>query len=145
MVYQDEEYKDAFDAVATVFFIDTAPNLINYIETVKHCLKPGGIWANLGPLLWHSGSKKSDASGEDDEEQQHESAEGAHISGLGIGEPGSIELSEDEVIALLEKFDFKIEKHEADQYDIVPTGYVSNPRSMLRSVYYPCHWVAIKS
>lgn len=52
-VYSAIEYKDAFDAIATVFFIDTAPNPIHYIETVRNCLRPGGIWANLGPLLWH--------------------------------------------------------------------------------------------
>ena len=29
-------------AVVTMFFIDTAPNLIKYIETVRNCLRPGG-------------------------------------------------------------------------------------------------------
>lgn len=52
-LYGDEEHRDIYDAVATVFFIDTAPNLIRYIETIKNCLKTGGIWTNIGPLLWH--------------------------------------------------------------------------------------------
>jgi hypothetical protein len=52
-LYNDEEHKDVYDAIATVFFIDTAPNLIRYIETIKNCLKAGGIWSNIGPLLWH--------------------------------------------------------------------------------------------
>jgi carnosine N-methyltransferase len=52
-LYEDEAHKDTYDAIATVFFIDTAPNLIRYIETIRNCLKPGGIWANIGPLLWH--------------------------------------------------------------------------------------------
>lgn len=37
----------------TVFFIDTAHNIIEYVETIYNCLKPGGIWINLGPLLYH--------------------------------------------------------------------------------------------
>lgn len=53
LLYGDKEYEDVFDAVATCFFVDTAPNPIRYIETVRNCLRSGGIWTNLGPLLWH--------------------------------------------------------------------------------------------
>jgi len=52
-LYEDEAHKDTYDAVATVFFLDTAPNPIRYIETIRNCLKPGAIWTNIGPLLWH--------------------------------------------------------------------------------------------
>ena len=44
---------DQYDAVAAVFFLDTAPNLIRYLEVIRHCLKPGGVLINVGPLLWH--------------------------------------------------------------------------------------------
>jgi acetolactate synthase regulatory subunit len=44
---------DSWDCVATCFFIDTANNIIDYIETIYKILKPGGIWINLGPLLYH--------------------------------------------------------------------------------------------
>lgn len=33
------ENKDKFDAVATVFFLDTAPDGIRYTETVRNCFK----------------------------------------------------------------------------------------------------------
>lgn len=52
-LYGNEDYDETFDAVSTVFFLDTAPNPIRYIETIRSCLRPGGIWINLGPLLWH--------------------------------------------------------------------------------------------
>ncbi|KAI5845426.1 N2227-like protein-domain-containing protein [Tricharina praecox] len=42
----------AFDVVATLFFIDTARNLVDYLETIAKVLKPGGVWINLGPLLY---------------------------------------------------------------------------------------------
>lgn len=35
-LYSDEEHADTYDAVATVFFLDTAPNLIRYLETIYH-------------------------------------------------------------------------------------------------------------
>ncbi|XP_077572234.1 carnosine N-methyltransferase isoform X1 [Stigmatopora nigra] len=49
-VYSDA---DSWDCVATCFFIDTAHNVIQYVETIWKILKPGGVWVNLGPLLYH--------------------------------------------------------------------------------------------
>ncbi|KAG8872354.1 hypothetical protein FRB97_007710 [Tulasnella sp. 331] len=45
-----------YDIVVTMFFIDTAFNVIDYLRQIHDVLKPGGIWINLGPLLWTSGS-----------------------------------------------------------------------------------------
>lgn len=44
---------DIFDAVLTCFFLDTARNVVDYLETIRRVLKPGGIWINCGPTLWH--------------------------------------------------------------------------------------------
>lgn len=52
-VYSREENRGAFDCVVTCFFIDTAHNIIEYLEIMNHCLKPGGHWVNMGPLLYH--------------------------------------------------------------------------------------------
>ncbi|XP_028270120.1 carnosine N-methyltransferase isoform X2 [Parambassis ranga] len=49
-VYTESE---SWDCVATCFFIDTAHNVIEYVETIWKILKPGGVWINLGPLLYH--------------------------------------------------------------------------------------------
>ncbi|XP_051981632.1 carnosine N-methyltransferase-like isoform X1 [Xyrauchen texanus] len=50
-----EVYSDPniWDCVATCFFIDTAHNVLDYIENIWNILKPGGVWINLGPLLYH--------------------------------------------------------------------------------------------
>lgn len=77
------ECTDVWDAVVTCFFIDTAHNIIEYIEIISRILKDGGVsssvvmslttlvfvppsyqfinpwliewqvWINLGPLLYH--------------------------------------------------------------------------------------------
>jgi carnosine N-methyltransferase len=44
---------DSWDCVVTCFFIDTAHNVIEYIECIHKILKKGGVWINLGPLLYH--------------------------------------------------------------------------------------------
>ena len=42
-----------FDVVAASFFLDTAHNIIEYIELIHKVLKPGGHMITLGPLLYH--------------------------------------------------------------------------------------------
>ena len=42
-----------FDGIVTCYFIDTANNIIEYIETIHNIVKIGGIWINFGPLLYH--------------------------------------------------------------------------------------------
>nr|XP_039258584.1 carnosine N-methyltransferase-like [Styela clava] len=45
--------QNTWNCVATCYFIDTAHNVISYIERIFHILVPGGVWVNLGPLLYH--------------------------------------------------------------------------------------------
>lgn len=138
VLYSGESQKDAFDAVATVFFIDTAPNLIRYIEAIRNCLKPGGMWINVGPLLWHfeDHSNRTNNGGADTGTDTHQHQ--------GIGEPGSVELAEEEVFHLIEKMGFHVERREL-QAEQRYCGYIQDPESMLQNLYRPSHWVARKN
>lgn len=51
-VFNHPEWSVSQDVLITHFFIDTARNLFSYIKAIHQLLKPGGIWINLGPLLW---------------------------------------------------------------------------------------------
>ena len=44
---------ESWDCIITCFFMDTANNIIEYVETIFNALKPGGVWINFGPLLYH--------------------------------------------------------------------------------------------
>ncbi|KDQ56529.1 hypothetical protein JAAARDRAFT_194531 [Jaapia argillacea MUCL 33604] len=48
-----EPHSGQWDAIMTCFFIDTAKNIVNYLRILHRILAPGGVWINLGPLLWH--------------------------------------------------------------------------------------------
>ena len=51
-----QSYKDkvnCYDGIATSFFLDTANNIIEFIEIIYNILKKDGIWINVGPLLYH--------------------------------------------------------------------------------------------
>lgn len=130
LLYGDEEQKDTFDAVATLFFLDTAPNVIRYIEAIKNCLRSGGLVVNLGPLLWHF---ENDAPG------THGRGKEAN-EGQGIADPGAFELTDDEIVALVEKMGFDIEKKESG----IAAPYIQDPESMLQHIYMASHWVARK-
>lgn len=136
VLYSSPDSAGTFDAVTSVFFIDTAPNLIRYIEAVRNCLKPGGVWINLGPLLWHQAPRGSSNNLGSEDKHQH-----VHVHDAGIGDPGSVELTNEEVLALVEHMGFNVEQQ---QSGILETGYMSNPRSLLQNTYRPVFWVARK-
>ena len=88
-VYSKPDEKRAWHVVATCFFIDTAKNVLRYLETLNHVLPIGGYWINAGPLLWHF--------------------ENSGNSRGGMGDNLSIELTLDELVQLLPKMGFEIE------------------------------------
>jgi SAM-dependent methyltransferase len=156
--YSTPESKETFDGVVTVFFIDTAPNLIRYIETVRNCLNSDGIWINVGPLLWHFDDRApgahSDDGDDDDDNRDTKAAKGSlshqHSSqpkpdsdfeDKGIAEPGSFELTDEEVTLLVSSMGFEMIKH-----DLLPahSGYIQDPHSLLQNRYRCSHWVARK-
>ena len=133
-IYGDENHRNMFDAVVTVFFIDTAPNFIRYIEVVRNCLKRAGVWINLGPLLWHFGERgPTNRTAETETEVKKQKS--------GIEEPGSIELTEEEVLVLVERSGFTIEQREIKDEG---SGYIHNRKSMLQTTYKTSHWIARK-
>ncbi|KAI9097376.1 N2227-domain-containing protein [Phlyctochytrium arcticum] len=81
-VYGDESQKGMWDVIVTCFFVDTAKNIVEYLEIIKNALKPGGVWINLGPLLYHWEGMSNDV---------------------------SVELTLEELKALATSFGFKIE------------------------------------
>jgi hypothetical protein len=113
-----------FDVCATVFFIDTAPNVIVYLKTIHHLLVVGGVWINFGPLLWHF------------EDQPPTKFPGDEV----VGGTGSFELCLDELLVLVGKCGFRIEKIRRGGV----TGYVGDEKSMLKHEYEGAFWVAVK-
>lgn len=50
-----------WDAIACCFFLDTAPNVLRYLDVIWKCLKPGGLLVSLGPLLYHWTDKPAES------------------------------------------------------------------------------------
>ncbi|KDO64325.1 hypothetical protein CISIN_1g015160mg [Citrus sinensis] len=114
-VYSDPSQVGAWDAVVTCFFIDTAHNIVEYIEIISRILKDGGVWINLGPLLYHF----ADLYGQEDEM--------------------SIELSLEDVKRVALHYGFEFEKEKT-----IETTYTTNPRSMMQNRYFTAFWTMRK-
>ncbi|KAG6768996.1 hypothetical protein POTOM_024611 [Populus tomentosa] len=114
-VYSDPSQVGVWDAVVTCFFIDTAHNIVEYIEIISRILKDGGVWINLGPLLYHF----ADVYGQEDEM--------------------SIELSLEDVKRVALNYGFEVEKEST-----IETTYTTNPRAMMQNRYFAAFWTMRK-
>lgn len=139
--YSTTDSAKSFDSVVTMYFIDTAPNVIRYIETVYNCLDDGGIWINIGPMLWHFEDRTTNNCEIKDEAGEVPNST-THVDRTGIGEPGSFELTDDEMVALIQSMGFELLSHAILPAEI--GGYIQDPSSMLQHGYRCSHWVARK-
>ncbi|WBW72812.1 methyltransferase, CARNMT1-like protein [Schizosaccharomyces osmophilus] len=113
-VYGDKSSENRFQVVVTCFFIDTAKNILSYLDVIKNCLVDGGYWINVGPLLYHF---------ENDCDSQHENP--------------TIELTLDQLLFIMDSMGFEVLKH-----DSTATKYMGDKRSMLEWIYHPHFWVS---
>ncbi|KAF5367133.1 hypothetical protein D9758_003878 [Tetrapyrgos nigripes] len=130
----DEPQSGLWDAVMTCFFIDTAKNIVNYLRIIHRILAPGGVWINLGPLLWHwENNNTNDPSVELDLAEVKELARK-------IG----FELKVDRFTLLPSKFssdkDFDIYQNEKT----IDATYTTNSEGMLGYTYRTAFWTATK-
>jgi len=125
-IYRAPAQRGMYDAVLTCFFIDTAPVLHEYIDTLLHCLKPGGVWINNGPLLYHWQS--AGASADDD----------SH-GGMDERYQRSVELPYADVryAVIASGFDVVNEK-------MGRSSYAANPRSLMKTVFSTVQFTAVR-
>ncbi|CAM6007046.1 unnamed protein product [Sphagnum balticum] len=116
-VYSHPSQAEAWDAVVSCFFIDTAHNIVEYLEVIAKALKPGGVWINLGPLLYHF----ADAHSYSQEEEM------------------SIELSLEDVKMVASHYGLLLKKE-----SMIETTYTANCKSMMQNRYFASFWTMVK-
>ncbi|TFK66051.1 N2227-domain-containing protein [Pluteus cervinus] len=111
----------SYDFIVTLFFIDTSLDVLTTLEQIHTLLRPGGIWINLGPLLWTAGGQ------------------------------AKVELSLEEVLQAAEETGFIISGRGGDDVDdvmkprTVECEYTSDSEAMMRWTYKAEFWVAHRS
>jgi hypothetical protein len=107
-----------YDALVTLFFIDTSLNVVATLEKIYSLLKPGGVWINLGPLLWTGGAQ------------------------------AALELGLEEVLALATKVGFEVAGEGLEEGKrrrrVVECEYTADGKAMMKWMYRAEFWVATK-
>lgn len=108
-----------YDYVVTLFFIDTSLDVFATMSHIYSLLRPGGLWINLGPLLWTSGGQ------------------------------AKIELSLDELLRAADEIGFIVlggeDENEVVRQRTVECEYTGDLTAMMRWIYRAEFWVARKS
>eukprot|EP00892_Ulva_mutabilis_P011182 jgi/Ulvmu1/8436/UM043_0014.1 len=85
-VFHTAEFAAVYDAVACSFFVDTAHNIVEYLQVLHHILRPGGFVFNAGPLLYHWAQADDDDAGCNDSEVSIElSLAAVRAAACGVG------------------------------------------------------------
>ena len=120
-IYSAPGQAGAWDAVATAFFLDTAPVALEYLDVIWHALRPGGVWVNCGPLAFH-------------------------WQGAGLGEEGedpryaaSLELSWLEMRTAIIRKGFRLVREATTK-----STYAANAKSIEKRVFQSIVFTAIK-
>ena len=99
----------------TLFFIDTALDVISTLKKIHSLLRPGGLWVNLGPLLWPGGAQ------------------------------AKIELSLEEVMSVIEEVGFQVLADSPQlTRKTVECEYTADKDAMMTWIYKAEFWVARK-
>lgn len=106
----------SWHAVVTSYFIDTANNIIDYMEEIYRLLKEGGCWINYGPLLYHFDSHPTEK---------------------------SVELPLDEILKIAKLIGFKIQG-QIDGVKFCKSSYCQMKQSMMKTGYENAFFVAFK-
>jgi len=114
-IYSKREQEGTWGVVVSCFFIDTAHNILQYLEIFSRCLELNGYLINLGPLLYHF------------EDQ---------------GDP-SVEFTYSEIMRLLPVFGFKV-IYQRKRSEAVKCEYAQSRHSMYKMHYECTFWVAQK-
>ncbi|KAK9464753.1 N2227-like protein-domain-containing protein [Lipomyces arxii] len=122
--------EDKWDAILTVFFLDTAHNVLDYIDVIRRTLKDVSssdedvYWINFGPLLYHF------------EDEQNLS----DIGGAANQDKLSIELPLDILVSMVERCGFSVEVLETG----ITSTYAADEKAMGKWVFESVFWVARK-
>lgn len=124
------------DLVVTNFFIDTASNVLDYLETISHVLKDGGYWINFGPFMYHF---EQDPQTEITADFNPYTGE---VSNMFVTPLKGLELSHEDILSVAStKFPFKI-IHEQSH---ISSGYGTNKVDISMQGYQCSFWILQKS
>ncbi|KAL3904918.1 MAG: hypothetical protein SGARI_004700, partial [Bacillariaceae sp.] len=124
-IYSHEKELGQWDCVASCFFLDACPNMIETLQVVYNMLRPGGFLINLGPLLYHFSGPPLRP---DDGSWQRYRERYSHLDERYMT---SIDLAYNDVKEILVNIGFEMLEEERD----IECFYTADARSMTNTLY----------
>lgn len=133
-IYGSPREAGQWDAVACCFFLDAAPNIVEYVQVIHHMLKDEGMLINFGPLLYHwSGpAMRPDDHTIHDYERRYRHLDKRYMT--------SVDIAWSDVKEILKSVGFRI----LEEHVGVRSLYTADRRSMMNMEYRSVHFVAQK-
>ena len=133
-IYSVDSEANAWDGVASCFFLDASPNIIEYLQTIYHMLKPNGIFINFGPLHWHWSGPAMLLTDETmaDYYDRYDHLDSKYLQ--------SYDYCWEDIQTILLNIGFSI----IEQTNGIPAHYTADQRSMIQTEYRCIHFVAQK-
>jgi carnosine N-methyltransferase len=119
----------AWQCVASCFLLDATENMLSTLETIHRILEMGGIWVNIGPLLYHHGDRQMGVNFAN-AERVRQSAE-AEFKRYGYSAEPLVELTAEELKLILPSFGFEVLEWRTG----LPTVYNMHKDSMQTTSY----------
>ena len=132
-VYRNKNELGRWDGVASCFFLDTAPVVIDYLQTIHGMLRDGGVLVNFGPLLWHFNCSPMRPGETPDSYRKR-------LSHLDPRYLDSIDMTYDDIKDILRNVGFDILEERTGK----TAYYAANCRSMKRTEFSCVYFVAKK-
>ena len=135
--------ENKFDAIVTMFFIDTSTNVIEYLKAIEHSLKKNGVWINFGHLLWHYDNNSASSSSNNEENSMV----------ISVGEGGrklvvvplkGLEMTRDDVVELVKSVGFEFKEYENNVETTYGNDGVDSERRLAEWLYRCEFWVCNK-
>eukprot|EP00566_Odontella_aurita_P013787 CAMPEP_0113572344 /NCGR_PEP_ID=MMETSP0015_2-20120614/26039_1 /TAXON_ID=2838 /ORGANISM="Odontella" /LENGTH=440 /DNA_ID=CAMNT_0000475359 /DNA_START=153 /DNA_END=1472 /DNA_ORIENTATION=+ /assembly_acc=CAM_ASM_000160 len=133
-IYGSPNEASRWNGIASCFFLDTAPCVVEYLKVMFDMLKEGGVLINFGPLLFHwSGPPlRPDDISFEDYKSKHSHLDERYFK--------SIDMPYDGVREVLLQIGFEIVEEITD----LPALYTADSRSMMGTEYQCVYFVARK-
>ena len=133
-IYSNPREAGQWDAVVSCFFLDAAPNIVEYIQVIHHMLKDDGMLINFGPLLYHwSGpAMRPDDKSIVDYENRYKHLDQRYMT--------SVDIAWTDVKKILTNFGFRV----LEEHMGVRSLYTADRRSMMNMEYRSVNFVAQK-
>lgn len=138
-IYSKPEEHGKWQGVASCFFLDTAPNIVEYLQVIWNMLEDNGIFINFGPLLFHwSGpSRRPDDMSHKNYLLKHSDMDERYLE--------SVEMSWDDICEVLYNIGFEIIEQSIGSKARYTADLRSFMNSDFRCVYVVCRKVMNRS